>query len=106
MWSYGFVRLEKLREMAVKCYGLIEVAPDGSVPREVKNAVRQTVDDIKNIYQYRDSYDRFSKGKLIRSQEQIESWLDFERAKHSLTILQTDYRKNISTIEAHLTKLY
>jgi hypothetical protein len=106
VWEYGFKSLEELREVAVKCNGLLQVAPDGRVPRELKNAVRQLVEDIKGLYQYRDSYTRFSRGKLITSQEKIEAWPDFERAKHALSVLQAAYRSNLPTIDAHLTRMY
>jgi hypothetical protein len=106
MWEFGFKSLEELREVAVKCHGLLEVAPDGQVPRELKNAVGQLVDDIKGLYQYRDSYTRYSKGKLITSQQKIEAWPDFERAKHALSVLQSGYRNNRPIIETHLTRMY
>jgi hypothetical protein len=47
MWEYGFRSLAELREAAVRCYGQLDIAPDGSVPRELRNAVKQLVDDIK-----------------------------------------------------------
>ena len=106
LWEYGFKSLGHLREVAVKSYGQLEVAPDGRVPRELKTAVKQIVEDIKGLYQYRDSYTRCSKGKMITSQEQIEQWPDFERAKHALSLLQADCRKNIPTIDTHLTRMY
>jgi hypothetical protein len=106
LWEYGFKSLEELREVAVKCYGLLEVAPDRRVPRELKNAVAQLVNAIKGLYEYRDSYTRYSKGQLITSQEKIEAWPDFEKAKHALSVLQGEYRRSLPTIESHLTRMY
>jgi hypothetical protein len=106
LWEQGFKSLADLREVAVRSYGQLEIAPDGRVPRDLRTAVKQIVDDIKLLYEYRDSYTRFAKGRSITSQELIEQWPDFERAKHALSVLQADCRKNVPTIDTHLTKLY
>lgn len=105
MWDYGFKSLEELREVAVKSYGQLEIAPDGRVPRELKTAVKKIFDDIRELYKYRDSYRLFVKGDTNFTYE-IENWNDFERAKHALSVLQADYRNNITIIDRYLTKLY
>jgi hypothetical protein len=106
LWEYGFQSLEELRTAAVDCNNLLQVAPDGVVSRDLREAVQQLVDDIKSLYAFRDSYTIFSKGKLITSQMKLSQWKDFEGAKHALSLLQTDYRKNISVINSHLTNLH
>lgn len=105
MWEYGFKSLEELREVAVKSYGQLEIAPDGRVPRELKTAVKQIFDGIKELYRYRDSYRLFLKDDNNLPYE-IDKWNDFERAKHALSVLQADYRKNITIIDKYLTNLY
>ncbi|PJG53749.1 hypothetical protein CVM73_18625 [Bradyrhizobium forestalis] len=105
-WEYGFQSLKELRTAAVDCNNLLQIAPDGAVSRDVRDAVQQLVDDIKSLYAYRDSYRIFSNGKVITSQEKLSKWKDFEGAKHALSLLQTDYRKNIPIINSHLTNLH
>jgi hypothetical protein len=106
LWEFGFKSLEELREVAVRRSGLLEIAPDGRIPRELKNAVKQIVDDIKGLYAFRDSYTKFAKGETITSQERLRQWKDFERAKNALSVLPADCRTNIPIIDAHLTRLY
>src|SRR5215469_9680885 len=90
MWVRGFQSLEELRDKAVTCSGQLEIAPDGQVSRELKTAVHQIVEDIKGLYQYRDSYTLFAKGDQFLSLERVEQWRDFESAKHALSVLQDD----------------
>jgi hypothetical protein len=99
LWEFGFKSLEDLRTAALDCDGLLQTAPDGVVARALKNAMRELVDDIKKLYDYRDSYTDFSKGKPITSPTKLSQWKDFEGAKHALSILQTDYRKNMPVID-------
>jgi hypothetical protein len=106
VWECGFKSLEELRKVAVGCYVIMETAPSKEVPGDLKDGVGKLVDAIKELYRYRDSYTRYSQGKMITSREKIEAWPDFENAKHALTVLQGEYRRVLPMIENQLRRMY
>lgn len=106
MWEFGFQSLEGLREAAVRCNSILEIAPFGKIPAELKKGVAQLVNDIKELFRYRDSYTRFSKGERITSQEKIMKWPDFENAKSALSNLQGECRRTRPIIDNQLERMY
>jgi hypothetical protein len=105
LWGMGFESLATIRNAAVECSELYTLAPENLVPTMIKSIVARLRAHAEDLYRFRDSFTRFSKGKLITSDSEIAKWGDFERAKHALSVLQNDFRSQKDELKAFLSRL-
>jgi hypothetical protein len=105
LWEMGFKTLEEIRDAVVECSELYTHTPEKLVPIKIKSIINGLRRSIEELYMFRDSFIRFAKGRPITSQTEIAKWRDFERAKHALSIVQTDYRGQKDELKAFLSKL-
>jgi hypothetical protein len=104
-WGFGFESLSKIRAASVECNELYSHVPDSLVPRKIKTIIFTLQSHIGKLYQFRDSFTSFSKNRRIISDSEIAKWPNFERAKHALDVLQTDFRNQREELKTFLSGL-
>lgn len=103
LWEMGFQSLAEIRKAVVECCERFTF--DKNVPIDIKTIVARLRAEVEDLYKFRDSFTRFSKGKRFTSDAAIAKWRDLERAKHALSVLQTDFRSKKDELKAFLAKL-
>ena len=110
-----------MREVTVTCSQLFNNVPDGKNTRDVKLAVNEITDVVKDAFRYKDSFDSFFNSyiesyvapdkKLPKLPVEkwpilpVEKWDDFENVKHALNTLRDVYKSKHSTINKYLSKI-
>jgi len=119
--QHVFDRLNLMREVTVTCSQLFNNVPDGKNTRDVKLAVNEITDVVKDAFRYKDSFDSFFNSyiesyvapdkKLPKLPVEkwpilpVEKWDDFENVKHALNTLRDVYKSKHSTINKYLSKI-
>ncbi|MBV8399498.1 MAG: hypothetical protein JOZ58_19895 [Acetobacteraceae bacterium] len=103
MWEFGFETLANLPAAVATARGRLELA--AGTPRNIRAAVDRLANGIDKLYEYRDSYRKFSGGRIITARSELESWPHFNQAAHALSMLQIEYKSNKETIDHYLENL-